>query len=483
MRAPGKPYRGRWAATRSVRLAAVAAALAMSASGCLGPDPEATTSLRFQNPELTAGLDSLNVLGINARKGDTLPIRRWRKGQDFPATVPYPPGLEAAFTMLVRGYIRDILVYQSRTAIAGGKAQPQVRDFRLVAPALPDLPVVRTARVGDSVDMEPVWESRPGIYRQSDSGAAETYTLEADFSWSRAGQLLGRDSALVLRALTREDSGTYVFLAENSAGRDSLRFDLTVKHMLPKIGKINAQAAIAGTALKVAPLITRSDALLYRWMRNGLTASTDTILRFDSLAARDTGTYQLWVANVSDTTESALSNRFAVNLAIDPAKIWGNETVITMAAQANSSYGTTADLDVPHALKYDDAKNQQGALDLLFVFSGGGLKLMSPLAAKRAKDLTYESGFDSTKLQDVKFVSANDKPPSPADGKAIYEKGPQSSSVPAQLNPVSAQDGPGYLVKTPDGKIAWIKVGPIQNGVSDASWAKLTVSLAPYPAK
>src|SRR4051794_38837089 len=156
MTGPGKSPRG----GASILAAVFLILFAMFLSGCLAPEADGNSYLRFQNPELTAGLDSLQVLGVNARKGDTLAIRLWRKGEDFPTQAAYPPGLEAAFTLLVRGYIGDVLVYQSRTAVAGGKAQAQVRDFLLAAPALPDLPISRTARVGDILELDPVWETR-----------------------------------------------------------------------------------------------------------------------------------------------------------------------------------------------------------------------------------------------------------------------------------------------------------------------------------
>src|SRR6185369_664147 len=171
---------------------------------------------------LTAGLDSLDIHGINARKGDTLLIRHWRAGEDFPNEAPYPPGLEAAFTLLVRGYIKDILVYQSRTPVAGGKAQDQVRDYRLAAPVFPHVPIDLSGRVGDALELDPVWETRPGIYRQSDSGGADLFTPEADFTWSRAGVILGREDALSFKSLGLVDSGAYLFTAANRAGRDSL---------------------------------------------------------------------------------------------------------------------------------------------------------------------------------------------------------------------------------------------------------------------
>ncbi len=105
------------------RAKGLGAASAIFLCDCLGPVAEDKSYLRFQNPELTAELDSLHVLGANTIKGATLLIQRWHKGEVFPTEVAYPPGLEAAFTLLVRGYLAETLVYQSRTMVAGGKPQ------------------------------------------------------------------------------------------------------------------------------------------------------------------------------------------------------------------------------------------------------------------------------------------------------------------------------------------------------------------------
>lgn len=454
-------------------LAVLLAAWAMVLCGCLGPDDGGNTYLRFQNPELTADFDSLHIHGINARKGDTLLIRRWHKGEEFPAQVAYPPGLEAAFTMLVRGYKGEALAYQSRTAIAGGKARAQVRDFRLAAPALPDAPISLTARVGDSIELDPVWETRPGIYRQPDSGGPETYTPEAVFAWSRGGQSLGRDSVLALGALTLADSGTYLFSAENPAGRDSLEFRLSVRHMLPRIAEIKSQAALPGKPLTVAPNIARSDSLIFNWMKDGVTASTDTVLAFAALGAGDTGTYQLAVANASDPSETAVSNRFAVAFAPDPNAAWKPEGAFTAGAQENSSHGTALDLDAMRAMLYSEAAQKQTLIDLLFVYSGGSLKLMSPVAAKHASDLTYADGFDDAKIKDVKIVKAGAKPASPAAGRSAFNAGPQ-------VNSINVAAGQGFLVKTTDGNLAWLKVESIQGGSAASASADFTVALAPF---
>ena len=441
-------------------------------SGCQSPDPEGGVYLRFQNPELAAGLDSLQVLGVNAAKGDTVPILRWFKGEAFPAEALYPPGLESAFTMLVRGYQGESLVYQSRTAVSGGHAQAPVRDFRLAAPALTDVPVALTARVRDAVSLEPVWETRPGIYRE-DSGGTASFTPEADFTWSRDGRVLGRDSVLGFGGIALTDAGTYVFTAGNRAGRDSLAFTLTVKQMLPRIADLPTQSAPAGKPLTVKPGINRSDSLRYRWSKEGSLLSTDSVLVFPALAAEDTGSYQLAVANASDTTETAVSNRFAVRLALDPNAAWKPEKTVTAGAQSNSSHGTALDLDVAKAMLSSEAAQKQPLIDLLFVYSGGALKLMSPVAAKQAADLDYADAYDDAKIADVRFVSAAAKPATPAAGRETYDAG-------TKVNSATAAAGQGFLVKTTDGNLAWIRIESIQGGSAASASADLTVALGAY---
>jgi hypothetical protein len=447
-------------------------------SGCRSTDPDDGSYLRFRNPELTRGLDSLFILGINTVKGDTLPIRAWRKDEDFPPEAPYPPGLEGAFTMLVQGYKGDVLVYQSRTAVSGGRAQPSVRDFQLVAPALTDVPVIFGKRVKDVVKLEPAWEARPGISRQADTGAAAVFIPEAVFTWTRDGVVLGRDSVFSFSALALSDSGTYVFTAENDAGRDSMAFTLTVKHMLPRIAGINAQAALAGRALTVKPSVIRSDSILYRWSKEGNLSGLsgrDSVLAFDSLRAADTGTYQLAVANASDTNETAVSNRFTVRFAPDPDAAWKAEKAIAAGAQSNSSHGTSVDLDAAKAMLFSEAEQKQGLIDFLFVYSGGAHKLMSPVAAKAAGDLTYADNFDDAKIVDVKFVKVGTgvKPATPAEGRTAYDAGAKVSSA-----VVAA--GQGYLVKTKEANLVWVKIESIQGGTGAAAMVNLTVALGVY---
>jgi hypothetical protein len=380
--------------------------------------------------------------------------------------------LEAAFTLLVRGYKGETLVYASRTAVAGNHAQPQVRDFRLAAPALPDLPIALSQRVGDAVKLVPVWETRPGIYRQTDSGGQESFAPEAALAWSREGRLLGRDSVLGFGSLALADAGTYLFSAANEAGADSLEFRLSVRHMLPKIAEIKPQSARLGKPLKVVPLVTRSDSLLFRWVRNAIAVSSDTVLKFDSLRARDTGTYQLAVANASDTTEKTLSNRFTIGIAPEPVEAWKSLKGFTVGAQANTAYGTALDLDAGQALFAPQAKEMASALEFLFVFSAGKLKLMNPLVAMRTTDLDYADKFDSAKVKDVKMVVTTAKFAAPGDARTAYTKGTKVTSAVAAA-------GQGYLVETASGNIAWLRIETIPGTPSSGSYATLALDIAP----
>lgn len=458
-------------AWRSVLLA-LAGLLVLS--GCLAPEGDNGRYLHFENPELTADFDSLRIAGVNAAKGDTVSIHRWRKGEDFPVEMAYPPGLDNVFTLLVQGYKGDTLVYQSRSEVAGERAQAPIRDFRLVAPALTDVPVRLKARVKDALTLMPTWEARPGTARQGDSGV-EVFRPEAAYVWTRDGQVVGRDSVLAFGALAWADSGTYLFTAENRAGRDSLRFEISVKHMLPKIGAIKAQAAIAGKALTVRPQVTRSDSLHYRWMQGSRLRSTDTVLAFPALAAADTGTWQLQVQNASDTTETAVSGHFTVGFAPDPDAVWKAEKTVTAGAQSNSSHGTALDFDLstPKAMFHSEAVDKEATIDLLFVHSGGAHKLMSAPAAKRAGDLDYADEFENAKIVDVKFVKVAAKPATPAAGRAVYDAG-------TKVNSLAVAAGQGFLVKTTDENLAWVKIERIEGGAGSSASAVMTVALGAF---
>jgi hypothetical protein len=243
--------------------------------------------------------------------------------------------------------------------------------------------------------------------------------------------------------------------------------------MLPKIAVIKPQAAKPGQPLKVVAAVTRSDSLLYRWMRNGMAVSTDTALGFDSLRAQDTGTYQLAVANASDTTETALSNRFTVSIT---PELWKSLKDFTVGAQANTSHGTVLDLDIGRALLHSEVVDKEETIDLLFVFSGGKLKLMTAIAAKNASDLTYTRGLDTTKFNpDVKLVTTTGKFASPAEGREAFKKGTKATSAVAAA-------GQGYLVETTDRNLVWLRIDSLTGGSSPSSStaANLSLDLAPF---
>src|SRR5690606_25719596 len=220
-----------------MRAAAFLAAIALIGA-CRGTDTVPETYISIENPEIAAGLVSMRILGIRPGAGDTLPIHFWRHGEVFPGEAALPPALSGAFTLLAQGFKGGLLVYQSRSVIAGGNARKPVRDFRLEAPALTEVPVLRTARVGDAVVLLPSWETRPGYYRQTDTGGAESFTPEAEYAWTREGEVAGRDTVLRLAPIVLADAGAYLFSASNLAGEDNQEFRLIVRHMLPRIAGI-----------------------------------------------------------------------------------------------------------------------------------------------------------------------------------------------------------------------------------------------------
>jgi|GEM_PF-2721868 len=450
--------------------------LAFYLCGCQGIEGDDGTYLRFENSEKTDRMDSLLVLGINGLRGDTVWIGNWHTGEAFPAEMRCPADLEDSFTLLVKGFKGDALVYQIRLSVAGGRTQSQVRDFRLAAPALTDAPIALTVRARSGILLEPAWEEYPGIYREADTGEAAKFTTDAVYAWVHNGQIIGRDSVLKLGAVAFADSGAYLFIADNLAGRDSQTFVVTVRHMLPVIAAIKAQAVLAGKSLTIIPSITSTDSLVYRWMKDDVAVGKDSVLTFMALAEKDTGSYQLVVANASDTTQTAVSNHFTVVFAPDPNATWKPEKAITVGAQTNSTYGTALDLDTQKAMFSGEASTKQPLIDLLFVYSGGSTKLMSAVAGKQASDLSYADGFDAGKLADTKFVKVSSKPATPEAARKSFEAG-------SKVNSLAVAAGQSFLVKTTDGNLSWLKIESIQGGTGSSASANLTVALALPPSQ
>ena len=48
------------------------------------------------------------------------------------------------------------------------------------------------------------------------------------------------------------------------------------------------------------------------------------------------------------------------------------------------------------------------------------------------------------------------------------------------MNSIGIAAGQGFLVKTTDGNLAWLKIESIQGGSAAAASAQLTVALAPF---
>lgn len=456
-----------WAKARWL-LSVLFAALVGTLPGCLGPEAEKNRVIRFKNPGLIDSFDSLQIAGINANGGDTVALYSWSLGEAVLEEVPYPPGLQEDFELLVKGYRGGILVYQSRSEVSDGNADSPRHDFTLVAPDLSDLPVRKVARVRDALVLRPVWKARPGVYRQGDGDSISVFTPEAEFAWEKDGVSVGRDSALFFPSLQLRDSGLYRLMAGNAAGRDSLDFFLSIGAMLPKIAVIQDQVGQPGKAFTIKAAVTASDSLLYRWYKADSLVSTDSALGFNPMKPGDTGAYRLVVKNASDTSETAVSNLFRFRAA--PEKAWKPEVTLLAGAQGNSSHGTGLDLDIAKAMLFAESKQKQPLMDMLFVFSGGSLKLMSPLAAKKAGDVAYMDDLDESKLVDVKFVKVSSKPANPAAAKSVFDAGTKLSASPAAT-------GNAYIVKTTDANWVYLKINSIQGGQSVSASADLSLAI------
>jgi hypothetical protein len=152
---------------------------------------------------------------------------------------------------------------------------------------------------------------------------------------------------------------------------------------------------------------------------------------------------------------------------------WGPEVSVTVGAQGNTTYGSAVDLDAKKVLKSSEANAAQATIDLLFVFSGGDLRLASPVAAKAAGDVPLAANYDATKIKDTQFVGISTKPVSSEMGDSTYAQTSQTSKVDITF----AVEGYSYLVKTTEGKLAYVRIDQI-DGTDNTATAKLTISLS-----
>lgn len=149
---------------------------------------------------------------------------------------------------------------------------------------------------------------------------------------------------------------------------------------------------------------------------------------------------------------------------------FGAETTVSIGAQGNATLGSAIDLDTKTVMLSGAANAAQGTIDLVFVFSGGDLQLVSPVAAKAAGDVPLAANYDATKIHDTQFGIVSTPPEDSEAAATIYAGTPK-------VNSVVIFDGGKYLVKTDKGKLALVTVSEVQ-GTDNTASAKLTIALS-----
>ena len=149
---------------------------------------------------------------------------------------------------------------------------------------------------------------------------------------------------------------------------------------------------------------------------------------------------------------------------------WGPDTTVSIGAQGNLSLGSAIDLDTRTVMPASVALQNQGTIDLVFIFSDGDLKLASPVAAKAAGDVPLAAQYDATKIHDTQFAFVSSKPDDSQQADTAYAGYPK-------FDVSIAIEGGQYLVKTDKGKIAILTVHDIQ-GIDNTASAKLTIALS-----
>jgi hypothetical protein len=150
--------------------------------------------------------------------------------------------------------------------------------------------------------------------------------------------------------------------------------------------------------------------------------------------------------------------------------LFGAETMFMVGAQANTTLGTAVDLDSKKALLSDDAKKAQGTIDLLFVYSGDGLQIASPVAAKEAGDVPLAAAYDNAQIHDTQIARISTPPETSEIAATTYAATPKT-------NMTYALDGGEYLVKTDKGKIVYLRIDSIA-GTDNTASAKFHVALS-----
>ena len=146
------------------------------------------------------------------------------------------------------------------------------------------------------------------------------------------------------------------------------------------------------------------------------------------------------------------------------------EQTDTVAAQGNTSYGSAVDLDIPKVLLSAAATAAQSTIDILFVYSGGQLQIMSPVAAKAA-GVPLAANYDDTQIKDIQFVPISTKPISSQAADTIFTQTPTKVD-----NDIVFQDEK-FLVKTGKGKLVYLNVTSITGSDAKAS-AQFTIAIS-----
>jgi hypothetical protein len=152
---------------------------------------------------------------------------------------------------------------------------------------------------------------------------------------------------------------------------------------------------------------------------------------------------------------------------------WGSATDVSVGAQGHASLGTAVDLDGKKAMLSAEV-NAAGGLekvDLLFVHSGGSHKLMTPVAAKEAGDVTLAANYVASRMKVVQFVSVSVKPTDSEAGMKAF------NDASSKLTSATAAQGGKFVVKTGESKYAYVEVKSLAGSEKNAA-ADLTIAIS-----
>lgn len=158
---------------------------------------------------------------------------------------------------------------------------------------------------------------------------------------------------------------------------------------------------------------------------------------------------------------------------------WSSDSILNVGAQGHLTLGTAIDLDARRVMTsavVNDSSNafaNQRSIDLLFVFSGGATKLMSPVAAKAATDIPLADNYRDTVIFNTKFVNAVAAPANWTEAKTAYDAADSTVLV----NSATVSAGQNYIVKTNLNDYVVITIGTIANGTANTASTALTVKV------